>query len=287
MKHKKIFSLASVAAMLACWMAVPVNAASVNQYEISCETLTSAVTVGDTVVAPGTVAITMSIDGNTGFQSNTLALQLDENYKILKTAGGDPVLQTGEVLEDFHAFAAENDNKICVAVASGFTTSCDGDLFTIYATEKENAEICSSNVAVIAEPDSLPSAYALQKGVVGDVNNDDLINASDAADIYGAVSKNNGTAIMYTVLVTSFYDGKGQVYFRQFFPNALHPDSVNCYNADGWDTLWENTEIDTRMIDNNDGDAILQYCAGSNVGSGAGSDGKGENLVGNYFYFNG
>ena len=148
-------------------------------------------------------------------------------------------------------------------------------MFTIYATEKENAEICSSNVAVIAEPDSLPSAYALQKGVVGDVNNDDLINASDAADIYGAVSKNNGTAIMYTVLVTSFYDGKGQVYFRQFFPNALHPDSVNCYNADGWDTLWENTGIDTRMIDNNDGDAILQYSAGV----GAGVDGK-EGLEG-------
>ena len=265
MKHQKIFSLASVAAMLASWVTVPVNAASVNQYEISCETLASAVTVGDTVVAPGTVAVTMSIDGNTGFQSNTLALQLDENYEVLKTADGNPVLQTGEVLEDFHAFAAENDNKICVAMASSFTTSCDGDLFTIYATEKENAEICSSNVAVITAPEDSISPFSVNAVFVphvGDIDGSSTINAADAAELYGVVSKNGGS-ISYAAL-------KNANYFRTVFPSKTYPGVTdrrvaNCWNAEGWRDIQNQTGIDPRVIDKQDGDEILEYaaCAGA------------------------
>ena len=278
MKHQKIFSLASVAAMLASWVTVPVNAASVNQYEISCETLASAVTVGDTVVAPGTVAVTMSIDGNTGFQSNTLALQLDENYEVLKTADGNPVLQTGEVLEDFHAFAAENDNKICVAMASSFTTSCDGDLFTIYATEKESAEICSSNVAVITAPEDRISPFSVNTVFVphvGDIDGDGIIDAVDATELYGVVSKNGGT-ISYAAL-------NNESYFRKVFPSKTYPGVTerkvaNCWNVEGWRDIQRETGVDPRVIDNKDGDEILQYSA--YAGAGKFYDGLVGNEVG-------
>lgn len=280
MKHKKIFSLASVAAMLASWVTVPVNAASVNQYEISCETLTSAVTVGDTVVAPGTVAVTMSIDGNTGFQSNTLALQLDENYEVLKTADGNPVLQTGEVLEDFHAFAAETDNKICVAVASENESSKDGKLFTVYCTYSLEGSISllknteTTEVAVIVPPSQETRMFTTTTSYrVGDVNGDDWINAVDAANILVGINKfyenhselKKRSYVDYKYFREEAENGKNTE-LKACFPNAPGSYGVNCVDTEEAYDKWLEDRLETRVIDKNDSDEILEYAA--QIGSG-------------------
>lgn len=69
--NKRAMSIASVAAILASIVAMPVSAAGINAYSVSYETLTTAITTEDGSTVPaGAVAVTMSIENNTGFNAN-------------------------------------------------------------------------------------------------------------------------------------------------------------------------------------------------------------------------
>lgn len=257
-KSKKILSLASVAVMLTSLVAVPVSAANVNQYEVSYETLTSAVTVGDTVIAPGTVAVTMSITGNTGFQYDTLALQLNENYEVLKTADGDPVLQTGEVLEDFHTAVEEFNNKICVAAAAKNESNKDGELFTVYCVKSSEISMFRTGelVKIVSPSVAPPVVHPMFSGafyMIGDTDSDEFVNARDASRVYAAVSKYGGDIYREDAA----YKNHVSTFFPDITPND-NEDNIPYYCAPDADVDTSITEVDAQ--------AILHYAAV--IGSG-------------------
>lgn len=255
MKTRKTVGFISALTMLASLMAMPVSAANVNVYSISYETLAESIETSDGSIVPaGAVAVTMSIDGNTGFDFNTLTIQIDDDCNILTDTMNQPILETGEVLNGFHVAVDENQNKICVATASSFETRQDGDLFTIYVNSTE-----AENIAEIKTEAPAASINTLVSGRVGDVNNNGVINSQDAAAIYTAVS-NNGSAIVYSAL-------SNITYLHSLFPNAPERQAVNCINSANWVQIYNQTGVDPRVVDSNDGDEILVYAAHHGSGS--------------------
>lgn len=122
-------------AVLASFAAAPPSVVASDIYSLSCETLTEAITTksGNTIPA-GTIAVTMSIDENNGFNSNTLAMEIDNGYSVITDSDGNPIIHAGEVLEGFMTSSAVTNNKVCVAAASATETFENGELFTVYLT---------------------------------------------------------------------------------------------------------------------------------------------------------
>lgn len=274
--NKRAISIASVTAILASIAAMPVSAENLNSYSVSYETLTAAITMDDGNSVPaGAIAVTMSIDGNSGFNSNTFALEVIEGYEVVTTSEGTPFVQKGSVLSDAMAVGAVNENKICVATASGTEINCDGDLFTVYLVS-ENASVQIDDLASIVPPEqpvSTASTWAIARTYVGDLNKDSLINATDAAEILGAISRNNGNPILYAFLEREV-DEKvedEETQFDYLFPNAYAPRNANCIDDPTCADILESTGVDTRVIDNADSQEILTYSA--TIGSGGGYEG--------------
>lgn len=266
---RKMVALTSAVTMLASLAAMSASATQINNdYSVSYETLTEAVVTEDgTAVPAGAVAVTMSIEGNTGFAANTLALQIADNYNVLKTTDGKPVLEKGAVLDEFHIAVEENQNKICVATAAGFETNRDGELFTVYVTETDVSELDDTVAAIVKpEEDMTPiplSVYAT--GLRGDVNGDSRINAVDASLIYRAVDQYGiGTEdykyIQYPDL--EYYP----TYFRTVFPNTPGPGAVNCFDSEECIRNLILYGIDSRVVDKYDAEEILQYSASQGAG---------------------
>lgn len=277
--NKRAISIASVTAILASIAAMPVSAENLNSYSVSYETLTAAITMDDGNSVPaGAIAVTMSIDGNSGFNSNTFALEVIEGYEVVTTSEGTPFVQKGSVLSDAMAVGAVNENKICVATASGTEINCDGDLFTVYLVS-ENASVQIDDLASIVPPEqpvSTASTWAIARTYVGDLNKDSLINATDAAEILGAISRNNGNPILYAFLERDVDENSG-TQFKLLFPNAYSPRNANCIDDSTCADVLESTGVDTRVIDNADSQEILTYSA--TVGSG----GEYEGMIGTAF----
>lgn len=151
MKTSKIVGLISALTMLSSVVAVPASATYVNAYSVSYETLTRTdITSSDTIIPVGAIAITMSVAGNTGFDNNTFAMEIANNYQVLTDSDGNPLVKLDEVLSGFEyaSSISVTDNRICVAVASASESDINGALFTIYCTPS-NA-MTSKNVSEIA-----------------------------------------------------------------------------------------------------------------------------------------
>lgn len=137
MFNGRITAFASVAAILASVAAMPVSAVNVNAYSVSYETLTSAITTdnGNTIPA-GAVGVTVSIEENTGFDGNTLVLEVANGYQAYTDNDDMLILQNGNVLANalISGSVSENGEKICIATAAANTCSADGELFTFYMT---------------------------------------------------------------------------------------------------------------------------------------------------------
>lgn len=258
----KILSLASIAAMLTSISAMPVSAAQLNAYSVSYETLTEAIetTEGDTIPA-GAVAVTMSVDNNTGFNANTLTLDIANGYTVITNDENNPIVQKDKVLAEANIAGAvsQDGTTLCVAVGSGVQCEADGQMFTVYFDKNHHAD--SDFVSVqntefsISSGDIITTSGAglyAQYGYyyVGDTDNNGIVNSSDAADIYTAV-RNRGDSFC---IDEDFFDFNREVYFvNSYFPNA------ECYLApDATENLF---------IDNADGDAILVYSANTGAGN--------------------
>ncbi len=253
MKTNKMVAAVSAFVMASSVAALNVSATQANTYTVAYDTVTESFETESGVAVPtGAIAVTMSINRNTGFDSNTFALQLDDDYTIISNATGEVAWEKGYALNGFHAAIDENDNKICVATAASFESRLDGDLFTVYVSK--NAPIASENVAeIIALEDYPPSASVntLVVGLIGDVNNNGVVNSSDATAIYSAVENNNGQFFYSALAVTS--------YMHTYFPNTPSRKALNCINNPNWVTIYNQTGIDTRVVDDSDGDEILVY----------------------------
>ena len=56
-------------------------------------------------------------------------------------------------------------------------------------------------------------------------------------------------------------------YLHSLFPNAPERQAVNCINSANWVQIYNQTGVDPRVVDSNDGDEILVYAAHHGSGS--------------------
>jgi len=277
--NKRAMSIASVAAILASIAAMPAFAVESNVYSVSYETLTTAITTEDGNTVPaGAVAVTMSINNNSGFDANTFKLDIEDDFTIMLNEEGSPILEKGNVLNGAMIGVAENDGLLCVTAAMGQSCNGNGELFTVYATTTETsatnfAEVVSTQPVKITETTTatmmVPGTVQPCSDVIdgwlcyygGDCNNDNLVNSVDASLIMIALE--NTTPKILDVDEYSKAD---------FFPSVIHnaqPDA----NGDGYITHFE-----TGNAEDSDAQTILSYAA--SAGAGLTYDGYGSDTVG-------
>lgn len=202
MKTSKFVGLASALTMLASLAAIPASATCTNAYSVSYETLTEAVETDTGVTIPaGAVAVTMSIEGNTGFNANTLTLNIDDGYTPVTDKNGNPVIQKESVLSDAYTASSisQDNDTLCVAVASPTMCTTSGDLFTVYFNPKEemerfvsfqsaDASIATGEITAMSKNLTALGKNSTDYYYIGDTNSNKIVNAQDAANIMVAVS---------------------------------------------------------------------------------------------------
>ncbi len=279
---KRTTSIAVLTAVLASFASTPPAVAASDIYSLSYETLTAAITTesGDTIPA-GTMAVTMSIDGNSGFNSDTLAVEIDNGYSVMTDSDGKPIIQTGEVLEEFMTSSAVTNNKVCVAAASTAETFENGELFTVYLTASEGEMSVYTKSESTATIVTATQRITRSAGIkVGDVNYDGSINARDATKLMIACDRNqigdstiNIMPILYAYLKRDYSENAGADIvgkYRLFYTDEnnaekpIDPRCMNCYD-ESYCVVAAN-RVDTRMINDNDSQEILDYSAA--IGSG-------------------
>lgn len=277
---KRITSLAAVVAMLASAATLPVSAAHVNRYTVSYETLTEAIETNEGYEIPvGAVAVTMSVEGNMGFNNNTLIMDIDNGYTVLTDAAGEPVVEKGSVLSDALISTAANGNVVGVATAMENTTVQNGELFTVYFVADTNS-IAKLSVEAnfvqlarvepgIARLSDVSSAVAVHPGTVGtnsvvypdgiyfyggDCDNNNIINAFDASLIMQEIER-----VPEKEFDANNYDT--MEYFRSVII-CKQPDA----NGDGKITHPTDPNV-TPTAENSDAQTILKYAVYNGVGS--------------------
>ena len=274
MKTSKFVGLASALTMLASLAAMPASAAHINAYSVSYETLTEAITTDNgTTIPAGTIAVTMSVSGNRGFEANTFTLDIDEGYTFLTDSDDCPVIQKATNFEDALLGAAINENRVCITAAMSSLYCSDGELFTIYA---ENTNNSSENFVDIV--DTLPATIleSASAGLGGnetnhyefededgnthlayrrgDANDDNVVNSMDAALILSVLSHVEEGELQVSAISSNF--------------NTYFPDIIAAGQPDANKTGW---------INNNDATIILNFAA--TVGAGGTYTGAGHNYI--------
>lgn len=286
---RKIMATALAAAMLASMSVLPTSASFANDYEVSYTTLTSSLTTDDGNTIPaGAVAITASIENNTGFNSNSFTLDTGSNCTVITDVDGNPILDTGIVLHNALVGMAVNDETVCVTVASAQSCSSDGDLFTFYVLP--DASFGTSDVTISdvqqqtvqpvhgSEMMGLPGSNGVNSIIDpntwtvyvrrGDIDNDNVVNSSDAARVLIAYDN-----------VTPPYDTTETAIQSRF------PTVVVWFQADAnGDGITSNINPDYPQL--SDAKTILMYAAAAGAaapGQPVNYTGYGYQYVGQWF----
>ena len=256
---KKILGTASAVALLATMAAMPTSATSAYSYDLSYETLTQAIQTADGNVVPaGSIAVTLSLEENAGFDADTITFDIGENNSVLTDNAGNPIVTKEYLLEDALAAAASYDSTVCVAVAMSDHCTEHGEMFTFYLEGGMGASGADVEIADVSEETvQISGSGSLNGGPTagtnafmkknenniwylcyysGDANDDNEVNATDAAVINIACASAPGYEI--SVNDTNFSDYFPDLYFHS------EPDA----NHSGW-------------INNVDSTLILQYAA--------------------------
>ncbi len=269
---KSTVSFASAAAILASFAAMTASAASINAYSVSYETLTAAITTTDGSTIPaGSVAVTMSINHNTGFNANTLTLDIDEDCSVLTDADGKPIVEKGAVLAGALTSAAvsADGTTLCVVSASAAVNSTDGALFTVYfAADAANTQsgfvsIDDTEPAVATGISSAASPFSanfiIDYYIVGDTNDEEIVRDASGAKLYAPVDAVDAANVLMLVAEHG----------TDFDVIALGWDVVDLYFTEA--AHYDAPDADkNKYIDNEDAADMLDYSAivgAGNVGS--------------------
>jgi hypothetical protein len=150
-------------------------------------------------------------------------------------------------------------NVVFVAVASSSNIYDDETLVSIQIAKTENYSTANSNINIffeegdmianintenndITDTVEIPQMYCVEEFVLGDIDNDDLVNSFDSSRVLNVVS-NCGNLNVYNIRNS----------FLNYFPNSLSAAAADV-NKDGY-------------ITNADADTILNYYCNSSTGS--------------------
>ena len=188
---KKVIS--AIAASVLAVSAFPISSASAietapaNELSVSTEVLETSITVGDTVIPAGATAVTVSIDNNAGFNSSTTKLNIGD-ANVVTDSNGSPVFSSGDVLDNFSIASASKDNLIVVSSASANYTFEDGEMFTFYVSDNYSGATFVDVVDIAVPLEEIVSPLSITYSYhIGDVNDDGIIDSSDASYILQAI----------------------------------------------------------------------------------------------------
>ncbi len=194
---KKIISALAASGMLIAAVAPSyasaINIQPLNELSIESEVLTEGITVDGTYIPSGAMAVTVNIDNNAGFDNSKTVLELGDAFDVIENDNNKPLIVSGTTFGDSHFCAAEANNIMAVASASADIKDTDGSLFTFYVNVDENSD--DREIRFLDIPEEIPqinNGSSIQSTTihiyVGDVNEDDIIDARDASDVLHAYS---------------------------------------------------------------------------------------------------
>ncbi len=193
-----VASVLSVSALSAV-SATAVKTTSEDNLSVSTKVLDESIIIDDTIVSAGSVAITVNISDNSGFSSYSTKLELGSAYDIITDENNHPVVESGSVIGDSLVGSSCNDNVVVVSTASADENYENGNMFTIYAVKDMSSTDTDidiyENETVIDSPVYLSANTEYYR--VGDIDNDEMIMATDATAILVAIKKTNSTKLPY------------------------------------------------------------------------------------------
>lgn len=200
--------ISAISASILAVSALPVVTASAvsveeNIISVSTETVSETLTVDETVIPAGAIAVTVNIAGNSGFISTTTKLDLGA-YDVISNEKGTPVAVTGNTTYDSLVTGSVNEEIAVFTTVGTKEDDTDGSIFTFYVNGNNSAisDITVSDFETVGYADiasSLMSAYSLNNAPgyykIGDVNNNGYVDSVDATITQMAIGKNNGKKI--------------------------------------------------------------------------------------------
>lgn len=228
-----ISTLAASLMTVSAFTAVSASALNVkkdNTLIITTDVLKTAITADNgTVVPAGSLAVTVSIENNSGFNSSANKLVVGKSYEFIVSDFEEPAITNGSVMGDSIVCAAENNNSIAVTSASADYNYSDGAMFTFYLNQNDNSDDTNITFQEIdtSHMTNLDSGISVQSTKVkfrhGNVNdpfdpNRFLIDSTDASDVLRAIQANNGAKLKVSEANTHLDD---------FLPDALCAEAAD------------------------------------------------------------
>lgn len=212
-----VASLMAVSALTAISVSAS-NVSEINKYTISTATIENDTIVDETTIPAGSVAITVNINNNYGFNASATKLDIGTLADVVVDETGRPVVTKGNVLDDFITASAVKDGTVVVSSASDKETNTNGEMFTIYvANDYSGASVEDiTNESISIEADGTATTLNTRyEYYIGDINHNGYINSIDASQLLGAISdfKDEYPNTDFTV---DFADA----HLSDYFPNA-------------------------------------------------------------------
>ncbi len=193
---KKIISSLVASGMLIAAVAPSyasaINISPLNELSVESSVLTEGITVDGNYIPSGSLAVTVSINNNTGFDNSATTIELGDAYTVIDDSENIPVLTNQNVLEDFILTGSYDDDSIVVVSASAELTDANGKMFTFYLDVDENntdrtIEIINKEESASVIPPINSPNYTINF-TYGDVNSDGIIDGRDATRALTAYS---------------------------------------------------------------------------------------------------
>ena len=191
MFYSLILSSAIVVSSIASLIANATNTEKINALSVTSTSVSEALVLSDGNIIPaGSVALTVSIANNTGFDASTTKLDIG-NANIIVDDKGEPIVSKEELLEDSIVVSAAKDNYVAVSSILGSDADEDGEMFTIYLSSlPSSVSVWNINDAAVDlnQGNTRDTVYH-----IGDVNDNGYIDSVDASQVSRAVELYSGT----------------------------------------------------------------------------------------------
>lgn len=215
-----IISSAIVISSLTTLLANATSDEKNNALSVTTKSISEDLVLSDGNIIPtGSVALTVSIANNTGFDASTTKLDIG-NTNVLVDAEGKPIVSKEDLLEKSTVVSVAKDNHIAVSSVLCSNVIEDGDMFTIYLSNlPSSVSVWSINDASV---DSVQGNTRDGIYRIGDVNNNGYIDSVDASQVAQAVTLYSGSE--YGMLPVSTANTNLSLYFP-YIPNAEIADT--------------------------------------------------------------
>lgn len=186
-----IISSAMVISSLTTLLANATSDEKNNSLSVITKSISEDLVLADDISIPaGSVALTVSIANNTGFDASTTKLDIG-NANVLVDDKGNPIVSKEELLEDSIVVSAAKDNFVAVSSILGSDADEDGEMFTIYLSSlPSSVSVWNINDAAVdlSQGNTRDTVYH-----IGDVNDNGYIDSVDASQVSRAVELYSGT----------------------------------------------------------------------------------------------